>query len=238
MLIVAGDTANSIGDLVKFLRKLNKKNFFKHILFIEGNHENYSNASRNRSIAQTLTRIDELKPEGTTFLSTQRAVKIGDYYFVGRCGWYSMDAAGDPIANRARWKEVMNDDRWIGFTKRGEDWPWELARQHAQEIDEIITETLTSDPAARFIVVTHMAPCRESLGNDPRHLLDNAFYANLHLTGVMERHAEHIEAWVHGHTHLRSMRKVHGVEVIVNPRGYPRENPNWEPVVLDFPDGV
>lgn len=246
LLLVAGDTANSIGDTIKFLSKVSKLGIYRDILFLDGNHEHYSNAKKSplasvRPIEQTLDRLNELKPEGSTFLPRERAVKIGKFYFIGRCGWYSLDSAGDPAHNRARWFEGVdsggtNDNKWIGFSRlTGEQpLPWELAEQHAKEIDEIITETVEADPEARFIVATHMAPCRETLSDSVKHLLSNPFYCNLNMTSVMERHGERIEAWHHGHTHERRDRYVNGVYVIVNPRGHPGENPSWEPVVLDL----
>jgi Icc-related predicted phosphoesterase len=238
VLVIAGDTANSIGEVDKFLRKLVKKNIFEHIFFVDGNHEHYSNGPQGRSLGETLNRIEALAPANTTCLSLTDAVSHGGLYFVGRNGWYSMDASGDPMSNRTRWRERMNDNRWIGFDKiidgEVQPQPWELAELHAREIEDMIDKVVEQDSVARFVVVTHTAPTRATLSTRTEHLLDNAFYANLYMEKVIAKHCERIAVWAHGHTHYRQDKVVDGVYVIVNPRGYPGENSSWEPIVLDI----
>lgn len=233
VLVIAGDTANSIGEVQKFVQKNQKRWSFDELLFVDGNHEHYSNAPQGRTILDTIGRIGELVPE-LTMLPLVDYHKVGNLYFIGRNGWYSVDAAGDPEANKIRWREVMNDNRWVGFDQLNIAPPWERAITDAGIVAHRIQSVLHDDPSAKFVIVTHTAPCRETLSQLPQHLLDNSFYANLHMERVMERYRSCIVAWCHGHTHYRQEKLVHGIPVIVNPRGYPGENPSWEPVVYDL----
>ncbi len=41
---------------------------------------------------------------------------------------------------------------------------------------------------------------------------------------------DRIAVWHHGHTHYRQHKTVNNVPVIINPRGYPGENPDWKPL--------
>lgn len=232
VLVVAGDVANSIGEVEKFFRKLSRAQSYEHIVYVDGNHEHYSNAPQDRTIMQTLARLAELVPD-VVMLPLIPHIKIGSHYFIGRNGWYSMDAAGDPVANQQRWRERMNDNKWIGFDKLGIAMPWDRAKEDAEIVSERIRQVREADPEARFIIVTHTAPTRETLSQRPEHLLDNAFYANLHMEKVLEDHGSRIDYWVHGHTHYRQMKQFGSTTMIVNPRGYPSENPSWEPIVIE-----
>jgi Icc-related predicted phosphoesterase len=232
VLVIAGDTSNSIGEVEKFFHK-NRGWPFAEVLFVDGNHEHYSNAPQGRSLAETNARLEAGMPEGVHFLPTKGAVKIGEYYFVGRNGWYSFDSSGDPIVNRMIWREEMNDDRWIGF-QREEKQPWELADLHASEMRQIIDDTIASDPDAKFVMVTHTAPHRQMVSMEPRFMRTNPFYINTRMEQVMTDFADRIAVWAHGHTHHRNEKTLNGVYVIANPRGYPGENPSWEPVVIDI----
>lgn len=234
VLVVAGDTANSLGEVVKFFDKLQRKSSYQHILTVDGNHENYSNAPTGRTVADTRQRLLELLPEGVTFLPAHAFVKIGDLHFVGRNGWYSFDYAGDPIANRAIWREEMNDCKWIGFDKLLQPPPWELAEQDARDIHDIIAGIVAEDGKAKIVVVTHTAPHRDLVNSDPRFLRTNAFYVNTRMQQVLEDFGSNIILWQYGHTHFRTEKMINGVYCIANPRGYPSENPSWEPVVIDL----
>jgi Icc-related predicted phosphoesterase len=239
VLIIAGDTANSLGEIDNFFRKNSRKWTFPDVVTVDGNHEHYSNAPQRRTVAQTNDRLAELLPQGVHFLPSMGAVKIGDYYFIGRNSWYSFDSSGDPINNRAIWRQEMNDDKWIGFYKLDEDQnfqpqPWELAERHAFEIRQLIVDTIEADPAAMFVVVTHTAPHREMLIQRPEYLRTNPFYVNTRMEQVMTDFSERIVVWAHGHTHHRSEKTLNDVYVVANPRGYPGENRGWEPVVINL----
>lgn len=237
VLIVAGDTANTVDGLMRFLDEAIKH--YPNVLFVDGNHEHYSNASQDLTIEETLAKIVMTKPKGSVFLPSRDTIKIDDVYFVGRNGWYSCDSALDPLHNQMVWRDTINDNKCIGFDvvlREGkvQPYPWELASQHAEEIDEIITQTVEKDPQAKFVVVTHTAPSPQTVSQDPRYLATNPFYINMRMIPVMEKWSERIIMWKHGHTHHRRQKTVFGIPVLVNPRGYPNENPRWEPVVIEL----
>lgn len=234
-LIVAGDVANNIGEVHKFFNRLNrKKRYYEHVFYVDGNHEHYANANQRRSIAETRAKIIAGLPENVTPLWDVDYARIGRFYVVGDCGWYSCDSVGEPAHNRAVWRTEMNDATNIGFGIHEPTMPWDLAEQHAARLRVNIEKVCAIDSEARLIVVTHMAPHRLAVSSDPKHLTTNPFYVNTHMTPLMADFKERIEVWHHGHTHHRGDKMIDSVYVVANPRGYPRENPGWEPVVIEF----
>lgn len=241
LLIVAGDTSNSIGDTITTLKRASPH--YPRIIVVDGNHEHYANAKQMRFVDETIERLRELAPSNVTFLNGDSVEKIGGFYFVGANGWFSVDCVGDPDANKATFYDngkPPNDNYNIGFmeTWGRSEWfqrqPWERAEDDAANIRARIEETLLDDPEARFIVVTHTAPHRDMVGWSPKDMMWNAFYVNSHMTRVMEDLGEHIHVWHHGHTHYRKEKTINGIYVIANPRGRYPENPGWEPVVIGF----
>lgn len=233
VLVVAGDTSNDIGTLIKFLTKTSKRTTIPHILVLDGNHEHYANANQKRTVQETCAKIAAQMPDRCTYLPSG-PVQIGHLWFVGCNGWYSFDSTGDPIYNRSIWKDEMNDDLNIGFSRILQTPPWDLAELDASYVSETVAAIRKRDPDARFVIATHTAPHRQMLSPNPKYIRTNPFYVNTKMEAVLEQHAEAIAVWVHGHTHHRNEKFIHGTYVIANPRGYPRENPSWEPVVLDL----
>jgi Icc-related predicted phosphoesterase len=90
------------------------------------------------------------------------------------------------------------------------------------------------DYQLKGIVVTHTAPCEETL--DPKYdgELSNEWYWNPYMRPLLEEFSDQIHVWCHGHTHARNEAVVDGVKVVCNPRGYPGENPKWRPLTVEI----
>lgn len=234
VLCVAGDTANSAAGVLRFLDSIKGK--YEHVLFVDGNHEHYFNATLEHTVDETNSQLLNIANEfGAVFLSARtESLKIGDLYFVGRNGWYSFDYAGDPEYNKIIWPNEIQDNRFVGFGQIEQTQPWDLAVQHAAEINSMIAHTLADDPDARFVVMSHVAPHRQLVSQDPRFIRSNPFFVNTHFDRVLEHYGKNIEVWQYGHTHFRTEKVIDGTYCIANPRGYPSENKNWEPVVLQL----
>ncbi len=235
VLIIAGDTANSIGQASKAINNISKH--YDNIVVVPGNHEHYANSNQKRTVQDASGRFSELLNNNVSYLPNG-PVKIGDIWFVGNNGWYSFDYNGDPSHNKAVYMgkdSVMNDNHNIGFSALDQLPPWELAIREYDELNGHVKDITESDNNAKIMVVTHTAPLRQSLSEKPEHLVYNPFYANLHMSKIMDDYPNNIIGWAHGHTHYRSMKYYNnGIPIIVNPRGYQNQNTNWEPVVLDF----
>lgn len=210
-VVVAGDTMNGLGGL-KFLQKLKNKGF--NVFATHGNHEHYLNYKTERSLLATEDR----------FITEHPALhQVDDGLFIVLAnGWYQ-------VADPGHWFGYMNDGRYAA----GLD-PWtaaEVVNSAAVRDAFFLRETLaTLDGKA--IVVTHTAPCTETL--DPRYVgsAGNAYYWSPWSRAILAEFNDKILVWNHGHTHASTEATVDGVRVVCNPRGYPRENPDWEPLTI------
>lgn len=209
-VIVAGDTSNGLHGL-KFLNKLKRKG---HIVFaIDGNHEHYSNASQGRLRAET---------EAAFYSGVEQTptLKIADdLTIVGVNGWYLVD---DEYA----WNSHMNDRRNGVLTAAEVN---TAAFEQAQFVDNVIRHA-----PGQVIVVTHTAPCLDTLNPQYDGHYSNDWHWNPHMNQVLHEHSSKIAVWCHGHTHAAADKIVGGVRVVANPRGYPGENPGWKPLTVEI----
>lgn len=211
-VIVAGDTDNGLGGL-KYLHKLQNKG---HRVFATlGNHEHYSNVSKGRDLGATRLRFeDDFHP----YIEIDETLAV-----VLVTGWYQITA---PVA----WYRYMNDGR---FTADPADPVMAafLVTEAAKGDCEDLRKHL-SNPDRKYIVVTHMAPCEESL--DPEYSGDftNEWYWNPELGDILREFSDRILIWNHGHSHAPMDIIKDGIRVVCNPRGYPGENPNWVPKTI------
>lgn len=208
-VIVAGDTSNGLEGL-KFLAKLKRKG---HTVYaVDGNHEHYRNASQNRSAAETTARFRE----------DHRRYHDEDIPIVLANGWY-------PVTDEQMWQDYMNDSRMCSISATD-------ANVMAYNDYHFIRQYLEQwrDHQRKGIVVTHTSPCLENLNPRFDGHYSNEWYWNPLMSHLLIEFAPQIHVWCHGHSHHASETNVFGVRVICNPRGYPGENPNWQPLTVEI----
>jgi predicted phosphodiesterase len=207
-VIVAGDTSNGL-DGLKFLNKIKNRGY--QIFAVDGNHESYCNDSQGRNIGETEAAFYQGIDQ-----QYEKEVEPG-LTILGCNGWYFVDDERD-------WLDYMNDGRYAG---------------NAQEVNETATsqarwlDTRLEELKGKAIVVTHTAPCMETLNEAFAGHFSNEWYYNPRMGEVMAKHADKILVWNHGHTHAPQDKIVGGVRVVCNPRGYPGENPGWKPLTVE-----
>lgn len=217
-VILAGDLGNGLGNF-KFVEKLKRRGC--DVFAVDGNHEHYANARSGRSILETETRFYEMlgsiysQPGGR---QAQAVMIRDDLFLIGCNGWYT-------VSDPRHWKNYMND-HYAGCASEVND----AAKRQANWLGEQLV-SLPHD--AKAIVVTHTAPTEASL--DPRYAGSdgNEYYWSPHLEHVMTTCADSIAVWHHGHTHaaVNLLRRSGRPAIVTNPRGYPRENPEWSPLL-------
>lgn len=209
-VVVAGDTSNGLHGL-KFLNKMQRKGF--DVYACTGNHEHYSNRSQDRDYIETEQRFTKEFPS--------RGVLFDDVPIILINGWYR-------VSNELKWQLRMNDSR---NTALSADRMNQIAFNNASFIEEELE--IWSKVGVCGVVVTHTAPCEETL--DPRFEGDpsNEWYWNPYMRDLLSEYSDVIRVWCHGHTHAKNEAVVDGVRVVCNPRGYPGENPSWEPLTIN-----
>ncbi len=212
-VIIAGDTTNGLECLRFLCGKLRDKKGHT-VMSCPGNHEHYANASSGRDIFETEARFREEFPA---------YVEQDDFPpVVLRTGWYT-------VTDEPLWKNYMNDSRKMVVSA---DEMNRLAERDANAL----RATLQSwkDLQLKGVVVTHMSPCEETLDPKYQGSFSNEWYWNPLLRPLLTEYSGQIRAWCHGHTHAACDKVVDGVRVVCNPRGYPGENPGWEPLTVSL----
>ena len=233
ILVIAGDTANTIGDELKLLHKVSE--LYQHVITVDGNHTHYANRSQKRTIEQTLVAImDQLPPNVHLLGHHNPHVECGGIHFVGCNGWYSFDMTGDPVINRILWKQEINDCHKIGLDVISQIPIWDRAVNDAELMREAINQITDDKP---IVAVTHTAPHRYMVkwAEDIFWNRLNSFYVNSHMQKVLENEGQRVSYWINGHTHHALELMVGQVSCISKPRGYPSENPSWKPRVVTIP---
>lgn len=211
-VIVAGDTSNGL-DGLKFLHKIQKKGH--NVYAVDGNHEHYRNVNQGRTIEETTARFREVFPVITDIDDKLTLVNLN--------GWY-------PVEAPSLWDNYMNDCRCCYGAD--EEAGARAITNEAQFQAVFLDDLLESFFDRKFVVTTHTSPCVETLDPKFEGEYSNAWYWSPFMRQVLERHSDKILVWNHGHTHSFNDQIVDGVRVICNPRGYPGENPDWEPQTI------
>jgi hypothetical protein len=101
----------------------------------------------------------------------------------------------------------------------------DLIALHWETVDWL--ERAYPTDAAHVVVVTHTAPSFRS--QHPRFAGSalNGFFAS-NLDALIERLSPDI--WIHGHVHDPFDYTIGNTHVVCHPRGYPGENPGWDPL--------
>lgn len=207
-VVIAGDTTNGL-ECLAFFNKLRRKG---HTVYaVDGNHEHYRNASQDRSIAETTARFREENPR---YHDLPVPIAMTN-------GWY-------PVRHEAIWNNFQNDCRMCRTT--GEE-VTNLAETEYIYLKQYLQSW--KDHQRKGIVVTHTAPCEETLNPKFEGHFSNDWYWNPLMRSLLRDFSEQILVWCHGHTHEAAEKVVEGVRVICNPRGYPGENPKWRPITIE-----
>ncbi|MGO6808803.1 metallophosphoesterase [Rhizobium ruizarguesonis] len=192
------------------------------IIFVAGNHEFYSS-----SVKESLVKA-EASPPGVHFLENN-VVEIGDVAFVGGTLWSDFRLFGfKPEVAMSYASHDMNDYKKIKFSKTPyvKFKPTHSYRKHVETRDFIASE-LRKRRGQKVVVVTHHAPSPRSIANEFRTDPLSASYASDLEELIFETGPA---LWVHGHVHHRNDYLLDACRVVSNPRGYPGEPTNFDPL--------
>lgn len=189
-----------------------------NVVLVPGNHESYG-ADMTRQMA--LMREAAWRTDGRVQLLTASMVR---FWFAGRqlavlgCTLWTDYAISGNITDAMHEAETrMHDHQAIGLN--GAPFlPAAAAELHARQrgwLERQVSKLRNEHPQPDFLIVTHHAPCHESIG--PRVRALSYAYAS-DLSAEIARWQP--KAWIHGHTHLRHDSQVSGCRVLSAPRGY------------------
>lgn len=231
VLVLAGDicVAREMPNFVPFFETCAKT--FPDILYIAGNHEYYNGRwdSTYEIMREDLAHLPNIH------ICDGEAVNIQGKPFWAGTMWTDFNNGDHACLLDA--KHGMNDYRCI-MTKDGILSPWDTMNEHMAQrcgldvwLNGINGHGGHSDPC---VVVTHMAPSKQSIHPRYKDELSNGAYSS-DLTQLMN---PNVKLWLHGHTHDSFDYMEDGTRVVANPAGYPlgqngeRENSKFNPSLV------
>jgi predicted phosphodiesterase len=221
VIVVPGDIC-SIHNFAQWVEA--QCNKYKAIVIVLGNHDYWKmsvdNAHRkwkeglSKKLPQDLfDRIHILEKE---------YVDIGDTRYFGTTLWTDMDKMD--VSSMQAIKESMVDYKRIRMLNGARRLtPQDVIKEHIKA-KEWLTKAVELPWEGHKVIVTHHAPSFDSLypffGKDS---VSGAYASDLE---DMLQHAvsNQVFTWVHGHTHAATRYEINGLNIIVNPFGYPDED--------------
>lgn len=221
-LIIAGDVANNYLLTIQVI--MEAKQYYDRVIFVDGNHEHYSNIGHGLTVSQTNQKFIDLAQNnpGIHYLNGKNhSIEIDGTLIIGFNGWYNFLSCQNKSRDEqhAIWKEQMNDRRYIRFDK----YPDIMAWDQAEELMAMVQEANSNDMIKDIIVVTHTVPHIKGVVPPGHHwYATNGSYHNTYMERVW--FGQHkIKTWVFGHTHNFHDFDDCGIRFITNPRGYMNE---------------
>lgn len=241
ILVMAGDSANSHEFARDVIVEASK--FYKHVLFVDGNHEHYSNIVNKRTVLRDMewfngqfTHRNKIV-DNVTYLDGENIFKIDKTLFIGVNGWYNFTfARGNTFKEQWRaWQNNNNDSTCIRFGKKNK--PHLLAMRQMNLLKNLVREAQDDDTVDEIVVVTHTLPTETAFGQfgNPSHPFFplNGSFGNELMCGVwLADDAKKIKVWCFGHTHEQRDFFENDIHFMCNPRGY-RSEKKWHGLGFD-----
>lgn len=207
VLVIAGDTHDEPEHLRRFVASLPAAT---PKIIVLGNHE-FDHKEFARALPAYRAALAGLPG---VHLLERESIALDGVTFMGANLWTDMRGGLDaPAVARVL----------TAFDMRGVSVD-DLIALHRETV--LWLETSYPRGAKRVVVVTHTAPSFRS--QHPRFAGSalNGFFAS-DLDALVQRLSP--ELWIHGHVHDPFDYTIGRTHVVCHPRGYPGENPGWDP---------
>jgi Icc-related predicted phosphoesterase len=220
VFVVAGDVASRPRSAVRWL----SRHVGRHmpVIYVMGNHELWG----DRTDWALLGGLRAARGRPVHLLEDEVRVVAG-VRFLGCTLWtdYSLYA---PAAGRERDESIGWGMRWANGTSADarHGLRAEVLRRRHQRSRTFLEGEMSMPFDGPTVVVTHHAPHPNSVSAPFAGAVSSETYAS-DLTSVIE--AGRPDLWIHGHMHASVDYVVGDTRIVANPRGFGRENPDFDP---------
>lgn len=203
---------------------------FKEVICVPGNHSWYSTIGVWGKESEFWR--EKKLPDNVHYLDN-RFIIIDDVVFIGSCLWTSFDNLNPVAMHHA--SKVMNDFHTIKTGYRVQEGPYvnsqtarltpeQTVERHKESV-EYLRDTLEMFRGNKCVVVTHHAPCSQSVHSYYKgDILNAAYYTDL--SELILEYQPYL--WVHGHMHETMSYKIGETNVCVNALGYHASSLNYK----------
>lgn len=243
-VIVAGDISNDVRMTSRWLVDLRDR--FTNVIWVPGNHDFYNlGFSQTRlydadfekkwpypmTVPQIYDHYIRWSEAHDIHMLHRSSFTLEGVTFVGATGWHDF-VSGSPYSTEEQiesWVDFINDAKHVNWGKSFDDKAViAAATGDAESINNLVKSS--TNPV---VVVTHHIPYRTLAVSRPGDAIWtklNGSFVNTLLETIVD---PKIKLWIYGHTHFRGMHDINGQTYLCNARGYRRENPSWEPIIID-----
>lgn len=183
---------------------------YEHVIYVMGNHEHYG-----YHLNSTYKTLKSNIPKEIHLLENE-VVCINDWVFIGMTMWTDFNQ-GNP-SDMFAVKQMMNDFHTIRVDSSYRKLqPYDLLDIH-RESKAYLLNKLQEHSDDNVFVVTHHAPCSQSISENYKGKMSNcAYYTDF--SNLILSHTQ-IKYWVHGHVHHVNDYMLGNCRIMSNPRGY------------------
>lgn len=199
--VFAGDIGLGLSG-IKFIRSLALDHPDIDFIYVTGNHDYWG--SNIQDLDFDILDITVNYPN-LHFLNNESVVIKGQTFFGGTL-WTDMYKR-DPLSMTYAPK-YMNDFEEI------KEFSVELWLSIHEDFKKHLTPVLQEKDSV--VVISHHAPCGQSIDSIYKGDPSNAFY----YSDLSEFFGDKIPVWIHGHIHKAVDYTINGTRVVSNPRGY------------------
>ena len=207
-LILAGDVGYpELPSFSQFIESVSV--LYDHVFFVPGNHEYYKKyiSTTKELIKKTFSGYPNV------YLLDNDMILHGfngnHLYIIGSTLWTYV-SEDDPTR-----KHPINDCYQI------KDFTIEMSNQFHTEGKKFLKTAISQAQSEdkKCIVITHHIPSHSVIDPVYKGGEINSFFAS----DCDELISSPVILWAYGHTHLKANHRIHDVEMICNPKGYPSE---------------
>lgn len=247
LVVFAGDASNRVHQTCNFLSQLRER--YPRVVWVAGNHDYYNlgfhetrlytpgQPAGPHTVAEMVSHYQKWSQEHDIDFLHRSAVTIQGITFLGATGWHDF-VAGAPVSQDDQIYAWYNTIRDTVIPWQGHNAPDHTQPVLAGAADVQALCALTEQATEPVIIVTHHLPHRDLCWHKAHDLTWTALHGSFVNTRMESVSSEKIRLWIYGHTHRRGMHTINNQEYLCNARGYPGENSQWRPVLIDIDEST
>lgn len=242
-MVVVGDISNDVFETSHWIKRL--RSMFPKVIWVAGNHCFYNLGFHQtrvynreweaqwpypRNVAEIYDHYARWSVAHDVHFLHRASVVVDGVQFVGVTGWHNFDA--DPqfrFEDQVQaWQDHMMDAQYINWSTTP---AWKGVMEAAQADAAYVKQAIDQNELPK-VIISHHIPHRDLVKVTTNHTwnLLNGSFLNTDLESCVNHS---VKTWCFGHTHFRFDQDIQGVRYVNNARGYPRENPSWQPVEIE-----